>query len=428
MQNETAPAALASTPAHGPLVRWRGHLHNRLDRVILACCQTLIGRSASGHLHLTMPSGASAVIGGGTDGADLTLKSYGVFWNGLRRGTIGFAESMIAGTCESRDLAGLVRYFIDNKATLHKAGRGYFRVRTKDRAFHAARANTHGGSRENIAAHYDIGNAFYRLWLDASMGYSSGIYAHPGVSLKAAQQAKIARIIEAMDIHAGHRVLEIGCGWGAFAAAVNARGAHVTGLTLSREQFDACVEMLRSGDREARIDIRIEDYRDTTGTYDRIASIEMIEAVGEENWPRYFATLHDRLVPGGIAVLQAITIDDAIFETYRCKADFIQRYIFPGGVLPTQRLIEQHAVAAGLRFERVETFGASYALTLIEWRQRFHASWPQIQALGFDDRFRRMWDYYLAYCQAGFERGTIDVGIYRLRKADIGSRTMATRE
>ena len=419
MQNETAQATVRPHHPEERLVRPNVLLHQGLDRVILGLCRMLVGQRGSGRLHLTMPSGASAVIGGTAQGvdADLVFKTYGVFWSSLRRGTIGFAESTIAGDCESSDLPALFRYFIDNKSTLHKAGRGHFRVRAKDRAFHARRANTHDGSRENIAAHYDLGNAFYRLWLDAGMTYSSGIYARPGISLEAAQQAKIARVIDALELEAGHRLLEIGCGWGAFAAAAAERGARVAGLTLSREQFQASVERMRNLGREAAVDIRIEDYRDTLGTYDRLASIEMIEAVGEENWPRYFATLHDRLAPGGVAVLQAITIDESIFETYRRKPDFIQRCIFPGGMLPTGNLMAQHATAAGLTFERIETFGASYVMTLVEWRRRFHAAWPQIQALGFDQRFRRTWDYYLAYCQAGFERGTIDVGIYRLRKA-----------
>ena len=417
MQNETAPASLASSPGQASKARLRVHLQKQFDAVVLWTCDKLVGRRADGRLHLTLPSGASAVIGNrpGVE-ASLTLLSYGVFWKSLRRGSIGFADSVIAGECESSDLPALFRYFIDNKSTLHTAGRGYFRVRKPDRAFHAQRANTHDGSARNIAAHYDLGNAFYRLWLDASMTYSSGIYVQPDVTLEAAQQAKIARVLAALELQAGHRLLEIGCGWGALTAAAAQQGAIVTGLTLSREQFQASVERLRSLDLHGALDIRIEDYRDAAGTFDRIASIEMIEAVGEENWPRYFATLYDRLAPGGTAVLQAITIDAALYETYRRKADFIQRYIFPGGMLPTEGLMQQHAHAAGLTFERVETFAASYVLTLIEWRRRFHAAWPQIQALGFDERFRRTWDYYLAYCQAGFERGTIDVGIYRLRK------------
>ena len=439
MQNEAVQSTSLSRAEQGRVAKGRlgrlcARLHTWFDRLILGLCHALVGHRASGRLRLTLPSGAVAVIGGGAQGveADLTLTSYGVFWNGLRRGTIGFAESIIAGDCESSDLPALFRYFIDNKRVLHTAGRGHFRVRTSDRDFHARRANTREGARENIAAHYDLGNAFYRRWLDASMTYSGALYAPAGISLEEAQQAKIARVLDSLELQDGHRLLEIGCGWGAFAAAAAARGASVTGLTLSHEQFTAAVDRMKSDATGAKVEIRIEDYRDTGDTFDRVVSIEMIEAVGEENWPHYFSTIHDRLAPGGVAVLQAITIDEAHFETYRRKADFIQRDIFPGGMLPTEAAIAHHAAAAALSFERVATFGASYALTLIEWRRRFHAAWPQIQALGFDERFRRTWDYYLAYCQAGFERGTIDVGIYRLRKpaTDIATRARnaATKE
>jgi cyclopropane-fatty-acyl-phospholipid synthase len=187
-------------------------------------------------------------------------------------------------------------------------------------------------------------------------------------------------------------------------------------LTLSREQLAESQSLLGQNGFAGGSEIRFEDYRDVTGTFDRIASIEMIEAVGEENWPSYFAAIHDRLAPGGIAVLQAITIDEQIYPSYRAKADFIQRYIFPGGMLPTCDHMRVNAQAAGLEFEQVDTFGVSYARTLAAWRQRFNAAWPDIKALGFDERFRRMWDYYFAYCEAGFERGTVDVGIYRLRR------------
>jgi cyclopropane-fatty-acyl-phospholipid synthase len=283
--------------------------------------------------------------------------------------------------------------------------------------YHRSRSNTRAGSRANISAHYDLGNAFYRLWLDPSMTYSSALYASPHQSLETAQHAKCDRILDALELQSGQRLLEIGCGWGHFAMRAAERGAQVTGLTLSQEQLQEAQSLAERSGQNERTEFRLQDYRDTTETYDRIASVEMIEAVGEENWPDYFKTLHDRLTAGGTAVLQAITIDEAIYDTYRAKADFIQRYIFPGGTLPTHALIEQHAQAAGLTFETVELFGASYAKTLAEWRRNFHAAWPEIAKLGFDERFKRMWDYYLAYCEAGFERGTCDVGIYRLRKS-----------
>jgi cyclopropane-fatty-acyl-phospholipid synthase len=400
-------------------------LRRRFDQAVLRVCARLIAPTATGRLSLTLPSGANTVIDGAKPGTDahLVLHNYGVFWRSIRRGSIGFAESMIEGETDSTNLVALFGYFIENKETLRQAGRGKFRVRREDRVYHRSRSNTRDGSRANIAAHYDLGNAFYRLWLDASMTYSSALYPQPTLSLELAQQAKCDRILDALELTPGQRLLEIGCGWGHFAMSAARRGVQVTGLTLSREQLAEAEALSARSGLAAATGFRLEDYRDTTGSYDRIASIEMIEAVGEENWPQYFATLHDRLTPGGVAVLQAITIDDAIYDTYRAKADFIQRYIFPGGALPTHALIEQHAHAAGLTFETVQLFGQSYALTLAEWRRSFHTAWPEIARLGFDERFRRMWDYYLAYCQAGFERGTCDVGIYRFRKPINASAT-----
>jgi cyclopropane-fatty-acyl-phospholipid synthase len=396
----------------------RSGLRRRFDEAVLRICARLIAPTATGQLHLTLPSGANMLIQGAKPGTDaqLALHSYGVFWRSIQRGSIGFAESMIEGETDSGSLVALFGYFIENKETLRRAGRGKFRVRQHDKAYHRSRTNTRDGSRANIAAHYDLGNAFYRLWLDPSMSYSSALYGRHDQSLETAQQAKCDCILDALDLRPGDRLLEIGCGWGNFAVRAAGRGVHVAGLTLSREQLAEAKALSGRSGHAANTEFRLEDYRDTAGTYDRIASIEMIEAVGEENWPHYFATLRDRLAPGGIAVLQAITIDEAIYDTYRAKADFIQRYIFPGGVLPTRMLMEQHALAAGLEFEPVLMFGASYARTLAEWRRNFQAAWPSITALGFDERFRRMWDYYLAYCEAGFERGTCDVGLYRLRK------------
>jgi cyclopropane-fatty-acyl-phospholipid synthase len=420
MPDNSADATRLSFPQHraGPL-GWK----RRFDQAVLRICARLIAPTATGRLHLTLPSGAHMLITGGKPGTDaqLALHTYGVFWRSIRRGSIGFAESMIDGEITSANLVALFGYFIENKSTLREAGRGKFRVRREDVAYHKARPNTRDGSRANIAAHYDLGNAFYRLWLDRSMTYSSALYQAPQhdgphEALEAAQQAKCDRILDALELSPGQDLLEIGCGWGNFAIRAARRGVRVTGLTLSREQLAEARALSDGSDHSVKPEFRLEDYRDNSGNYERIASIEMIEAVGEENWPHYFMALHDRLTPGGIAVLQAITIDEAIYDNYRAKADFIQRYIFPGGVLPTRALMEHHAEVAGLTFEPVQLFGASYARTLAEWRHNFHAAWPEIAKLGFDDRFRRMWDYYLAYCEAGFERGTCDVGIYRLRK------------
>ena len=413
MPKSSAEAALASGRR-----RSRLSLAGRFDEAALRVCNRLVGASMSGRVRIGLPSGTSAVIGqaeGCETIADLHLKRYRAFWRCLRGGSIGFAESYMAGDVDSDDILVLLRHFLANRGALRRSSGGWFNVRSRDRKFHERRANSRSGSRENISAHYDLGNEFYRLWLDPSMTYSSGLYSGGVSTLEEAQQAKYRLVLDGLLLEPGHRLLEIGCGWGAMAAAAAARGANVTALTLSQEQLSAARSLVACKGLSERVDVRLQDYRDVAGVYDRVVSIEMIEAVGEENWPRYFATLRERLAPGGIVVLQAITIDEPLFDTYRRQADFIQRYIFPGGLLPTKSSIGREARQAGLECETLKAFGASYALTLSEWRRRFNANWRQIAALGFDERFRRMWDYYLAYCQAGFESGTIDVGLYRLR-------------
>lgn len=386
--------------------------------LMLRIADALMRRTGVGRMHLTLPSGASATIGTGTGaaGAAIALRSWHALWRLYRRGALGFAEAYMDGDIDTEDLKAVFRLYLDNASALSRVVPGIDDTRATDRTFHAGRANTRAGSRRNIAAHYDLGNAFYRLWLDDSMLYSSGIHADDTTTLEAAQAEKVARVVSALQLDDSCSVLEIGCGWGAVAQAVAADGARVRAITLSSEQLSAARERIAAAGLADRVDVRLEDYRDTTGQFDRIVSIEMIEAVGEENWPLFFDTLSARLKPGGTAVLQAITIQDDAFAQYRDNPDFIQRYVFPGGMLPTVGSMDRRAREAGLAFETIERFGASYALTLADWRRRFEAAWPQIEALGFDERFRRLWRYYLIYCEVGFEIGHIDVGLYRLRK------------
>lgn len=411
--NEMANTAPSTSLASGTsLVR---HL---VDGAVIRFLGAALGRTPAGRVHLTLPSGRNAVVGpvDRDIAAHLVLKNYRVLTKTLRRGPLGFADSYMAGEVETDSLLGLFHYYMDSEQALAAAAPDLVRSGWPDRIFHRKRANTRTGSRRNIAAHYDLGNAFYRLWLDAGLTYSSGIYVSPTATLEAAQTEKYNRILAALDVHAYHDVLEIGCGWGGFVEVAAERAATVTGITISEQQFEeASVRVARAG-LTGRARIRLEDYRDTVGSFDRIASIEMIEAVGEENWPIYFDKFADRLKAGGKAVIQAITIREDLYEGYRRNPDFIQRYIFPGGMLPTKESMRRQAETAGLDFETLETFGASYALTLSEWRRRFNEAWPRIAAMGFDERFRRMWDYYLAYCQVGFERGSIDVGLYRLAR------------
>lgn len=409
-------AATAATPSTKLLGKAGAHL--AVSSPGLRIADRLLRRIGVGPLHLTLPSGATETIGTRNTAAEarLQLKSYAFLWKLARRGALGFAESYMDGDFDTEDLKAFFAFYLANEPAITRAFPSVNATRLADRRFHSRRRNTRDGSRRNIADHYDLGNEFYRQWLDPSMLYSSGIYRSSDATLEAAQQEKLDRILAALELAPGTSLLEIGCGWGALAEAAARRGAHVDAITISEEQLRAARERVHHASLSGRVDVRFEDYRDTTGSYDRLVSIEMIEAVGEENWPLFFGTIGKRLRPGGVAVLQAITIREDTFAQYRSNPDFIQRYIFPGGMLPTVEQMRRRAEEAGLAFETVERFGASYALTLTEWRQRFEAAWPGIAALGFDERFRRMWRYYLAYCEIGFEQGLIDVGLYRLRK------------
>ena len=282
---------------------------------------------------------------------------------------------------------------------------------------HLRNANTRKGSRRNISFHYDLGNTFYGHWLDETMTYSSAVFDQLDEPLADAQRRKYRRICDQLELREGQSVLEIGCGWGGFAeVAAGEYGARVTGVTLSKEQLDfAQQRMLRLGLAD-KVDLRLQDYRDIPETFDAVASIEMFEAVGEEHWPIYFKKLHACLKPGGKAALQIITIREQDFEGYRNAVDFIQKYIFPGGMLPPPVKLDQLASEAGLKSDDVHMFASSYAETLRRWHEDFDADWDRIAPLGFDQRFRRIWKYYLAYCEAGFDTGRIDVGQFVYRR------------
>ncbi len=375
---------------------------------------------AAGKLAIRMPIGQDIICASSKPGpnACVDVKS----WRGLRRmlmgGNTGFAQAFIDGDCDCDDLESLFAWALVNDAVLERFGSGSTMLRWAARLYHRRQSNTLSGSRRNIAAHYDLGNDFYRTWLDEGMSYSSAVYgADAGQTLESAQDAKLDRIVELMDISGGERVLEIGCGWGALAERLTkGPAAQLTALTLSQRQLEFTRERLRSIPAAERADVRLQDYRMVEGTYERIASIEMLEAVGQRYWPLYFDVLRRRLAPEGIAVLQVITIRPDRFTAYLREPDFIQRYIFPGGMLPTRPILEQQIADAGLTLTSVETFGESYARTLAEWRSRFVAAWPRLSAMGFDERFRRMWIYYLSYCEAGFGAGELDVGLYRIER------------
>lgn len=389
-----------------------------IGRFIVAIGRRLLPENLKGSLALTLPSGRIVKLGRAGTGidADLTLLNWRPVLASITRASVGFSESYVDGHWTSSDPALLIRFYLQNRKPLDDASKPVFFQSLMDRFWHMRRDNSKAGSKRNIAEHYDLGNRFYELWLDPSMTYSSGFFTSSAETLEESQHAKNRIVIEALEIEQGHDVLEIGCGWGGFAEAAGKAGARVRGITLSEEQLAYAKQRLNAAGLSDNCAVHLEDYRDTKGLYDRIVSIEMVEAVGEAHWPHYFQTLRDRLKPGGIAVIQAITIAPENFLAYRRQVDFIQRHIFPGGMLPTDNIMRDHARSHGLAFELQKSFGLSYARTLREWSDRFEAKWPEITKLGFDDRFRRLWRYYLAYCEAGFDECAIKVGIYCLRK------------
>ncbi|RMF08849.1 MAG: class I SAM-dependent methyltransferase, partial [Alphaproteobacteria bacterium] len=336
----------------------------------------------------------------------------------LLGGSIAFAEGYADADWDSPDLSALLTLLGSNIDHINNQSGGHWMVALVRRLGHWRNRNTRRGSRRNIAFHYDLGNDFYSHWLDPSLTYSAALFTRPDMTLTEAQMAKYRRLASALDLSPGQRLLEIGCGWGGFAELV-ARdyGCHVTAVTLSREQYDYARHRIQQAGLEDKVDIRLQDYRDVEGRFDRVASIEMFEAVGEEHWPTYFEALHNRLAPGGRAGLQIITIDHAHFDYYRRNPDFIQSYIFPGGMLPSTRVLGEMLDQFGLILCDAMTFGPDYARTLGHWREAFENNWPKIEACGFDQRFRRLWRYYLAYCEAGFTTGRIDVGQYVIRRS-----------
>ncbi len=373
-----------------------------------------------GRLELSLPDGSHHVFGH-DDGlrASVSVHDAEVFDAVLRSGDIGFAEAYIEGRWSSPDVPALLRLMLANRDRLEAAidgswwGRLWYVVR------HALNRNSRAGSRRNIHAHYDLGNAFYERWLDPSMNYSSAWFQGDlAKDLQAAQQAKVQRALDEANVQPGDRVLEIGCGWGAVAEAVVAeRGAHITGITLSSEQLDFAQRRLARQGLAAQADLRLQDYREIDDApFDAIISIEMVEAVGQAWWPTYFDRLMQSLKPGGRACVQSIVIRDDRFERYARGTDFIQQYIFPGGMLPSDERFCAAAALAGLQVERKLAFGADYAETLRRWRMAFLSQEVDVRQQGFDARFCRTWDFYLAYCEAAFDSGNTDVIQYTLTR------------
>ena len=380
----------------------------------------LLQRLRHGSLYLQMPDGSSAHFGNRSDDgprAALRLRNWNVCGAVLRSGDIGFAESYIAGDWTTPDLTALLTLLISNRDEVESIVYGSWWGSLLYRAKHLFNRNSRQGSKKNIHAHYDLGNEFYRLWLDPTMNYSSawfeGDLSRP---MPDAQHAKVRRALREAGVKPGDRVLEIGCGWGALAeCAAREFGAKVTGVTLSSEQLEWAKKRL--ADAGLPGDLRFQDYRDIAdGPFDAIASIEMFEAVGREYWPSFFSTVRGQLKPGGKACIQSITINDKYFERYVKSTDFIQQYIFPGGLLPSPSAFREAAAQAGLRVVNELDFGLDYAETLRRWRESFLSQEQRVRRLGFDARFMHIWEFYLAYCEAAFATGNTSVMQFTLQR------------
>lgn len=372
---------------------------------------SLLGQLRGGLLEVRLPDGAERLFGAGEHAATLLVHDERFFGQVLARGDIGLAEAYLDGHWDSPDITALLALLARNRDGLRRAVYGAWHSLLAARLRHWLNRNSRRGSRRNIMAHYDLGNDFYRLWLDPGMSYSSALFAGAEHDLAAAQDAKYRRILERLRARPGQQVLEIGCGWGGFAQMAVADGLAVTGITLSPAQ------LAWARQRVPAADLRLQDYRDVDGQFDHIVSIEMFEAVGERWWPSFFRTLARALRPGGRAVVQSIVIRDDLFPGYRRGTDFIQQYIFPGGMLPARGVFRRHAARAGLAVRDEYAFGGDYARTLAAWRHAFETRWPDIAVLGFDDRFRRLWRLYLCYCEAGFRAGSVDVVQFELGHA-----------
>ena len=370
-------------------------------------------RLGEGRLDFVIPDGRRFRIDSGAAGpvAELDIHNNDLFARMIREGDLGFCDAYLDGWWSSPDLQAfldLIQMPGNNPVQDSFPGFGVIRAYEKLRFW--LQSNSKGQARKNIAAHYDLGNDFYRLWLDETMTYSSALFTTGQESLEAAQEQKYASMVDQMGAVPGDHVLEIGCGWGGFAEyAARERGLRLTCLTISQAQYDFAVDRIAKAGLSDRVEIKLQDYRDEQGLYDGIASIEMFEAVGERYWPTYFNTLRERLKPGCHATLQIITVPDERWHVYKRGVDFIQKYIFPGGMLPAPSVLRAEVEKAGLRVKHSIEFGDSYSQTLRRWHETFNAKWDDVAHMGFDDRFRRMWNFYLTSCAGAFRGGNCDV-------------------
>ena len=381
----------------------------------------LVGKLNSGRVDFILPDGRRFRAEGLKPGpvAEVTINNPDVFARLVREGDLGFCDAYLDGWWTTPDLQAFMDFIHADNDDMYDGFPGMALVRAWEKARFWFQSNTKRQALKNISYHYDLGNDFYSLWLDETMTYSSALFNTSQESLEKAQIAKYASMVDQMGVQPGDHVLEIGCGWGGFAEyAAKERGLKVTGLTISKEQLEYAQKRIKRNGLSDKVNLKLQDYRDETGVYDGVASIEMFEAVGEKYWPVYFDKIKQCLKPGKQATLQIITIQDARWEVYRKSVDFIQKYIFPGGMLPSPSVLRKEVNRAGLSVQHSIEFGKSYSQTLRRWFEVFNNKWDNISAMGFDDRFRRMWNFYLTSCAATFESGNCDVTQITLQKPD----------
>ena len=381
---------------------------------------SLLEKIQIGQLTLVSPEGEKFIFRGTQSGieANIQIHDWTVCKACLKSGDIGLAETYIDGLWDSTDIQSLLRLFLVNRQVIEKAIYGNWWGRLGYRIKHWLNKNSKAGSKKNIHAHYDIGNAFYSLWLDPSMTYSSACFEDKDTSLIEAQEAKYQRIINSIDVHAGQNILEVGCGWGGLMEVASKHGINIDCLTISQEQATYARDRAQciKSDASGEVNILIQDYRDHQNQYDGIASIEMFEAVGEKYWSTYFEIIQRCLKPGKKACIQTIVIADNLFDKYRRSSDFIQQYVFPGGMLPSIKKFKEAAQSKGLIVEDVYQFGQDYQKTLCLWHQKFNQHLQEIKQQGFDEKFIRLWNLYLMYCAAGFAENSTDVVQFTLSK------------
>ena len=372
-----------------------------------------------GRIDFVLPDGRKFRAEGQNPGpvAELDIHNVDLFARLIREGDLGFCDAYLDGWWSTPDLQAFMDFIHADNEDIYDGFPGMGLVRKFEQLRFWLQRNSKEQARKNISYHYDLGNDFYGLWLDDTMSYSSAIFTDPQQSMESAQIEKYKSMVDEMGVKEGDHVLEIGCGWGGFAEyAAAERGLNVTCLTISEEQFNYAVNRIEKAGLSDQVTFKLQDYRDEKGLYDGIASIEMFEAVGEQYWPVYFETVRDRLKPGKTATFQIITVAHRRWKVYKRGVDFIQKYIFPGGMLPSPVVLREQIEKAGLAVEKSVEFGKSYDITLRRWHETFNEKWDQIAALGFDERFKRMWNFYLTSCAATFDSGNCDVTQITVRK------------